>query len=89
MLVNVRGEIYTDAALHLGLPPVNPWLDSELEFEHGANYAIPGATTLPSSLAPLEYPLSKQVAWHLELVHDVLLNDSDTTYKYTESSLAA
>ena len=58
------------AAEHLGLPPVNPWLNVFLNFEHGANYAIPGAT----ALASMPFPLATQVAWHLDLVHEVYNN---------------
>ena len=55
-------------AVHLGLPPLNPWLNVFLDFDHGANYAIPGATAL-ASLTP--FALAKQISWHLDLVGEV------------------
>ena len=55
-------------AVHLGLPPLNPWLNVFLDFDQGATYAIPGATAL-ASLTP--FALGKQISWHLDLVEEV------------------
>ena len=55
-------------AEHLGLAPLNPWLNVFLDFDQGANYAIPGATAL-ASITP--FALGKQISWHLDLVEEV------------------
>jgi hypothetical protein len=68
--------IWDCVAAHLGLRPLNPWLDVFLDFDEGANYAIPGATIL-THFMPLGLP--QQLQWHLDLVAEVLNRTTTTT----------
>ncbi|KAI5083109.1 hypothetical protein GOP47_0002852 [Adiantum capillus-veneris] len=70
------GRLLVDfLAEYVGLPPVNPSLDSGADFSRGVNYAIAGAAALNASelrsllvgIVGRDYSLEVQLGWHLSL----------------------
>ena len=75
---------FSFVAEHLGLPPINPWLNVFLDFGHGANYAIPGATTL--DLHVMGFPLPRQISLHLDLFYEALNRSMSSSSSSASSS---
>ncbi|KAI5074262.1 hypothetical protein GOP47_0010223 [Adiantum capillus-veneris] len=68
------GRVQVDLlASHLGLPFLNPYLNSSADFRGGVNYAVAGATALNVSLlhslgvnTSSDLSLDVQISWHLD-----------------------
>lgn len=63
-------------AVALQLPLLNPYLDRNASFDHGANFAVAGSTALDTSFLvargiqplPINIPLSAQLNWFRTLL---------------------
>ena len=75
---------FSFVAEHLGLPPINPWLNVFLDFGHGANYAIPGGTAL--DLHVMDFPLPRQISLHLDLFYEALNRSTSSSSSSASSS---